>query len=93
MPAGSRRLIYKEPSFDFIRYCNCFFLAIMFPSYSRFSVRYYSALLRAFVSRSSKRLFSFHFTGKHCFHSGAVDFLLLTRFLRQDSVGGIPRTC
>ena len=39
------------------------------------------AFLRAFVSRSSRRLFSFHFTGKQCFHSGSVDFRLLARFL------------
>ena len=87
MFAGSKHLIYREPSFDFTCFCTYFFLTILFPSCSRFSVCYCSTTLHAFMNRSSRCFFSFHFTSKHCFHSGFVDFRLSARFLRQDRVG------
>ena len=53
-------------------------------------MHYFSATLRTFASNSSRWLFSFHFIGKHCFHSGSVDFRFSACFRQKDSVGGIP---
>ena len=53
-------------------------------------MHYFSATLHAFASRSSRRLFSFHFTSKHCFHSGSIDFRFPACFRRKDSVRDIP---
>ena len=43
-------------------------------------------LMRRRVNRSSRLLFWFHFTSKHCFTSGSADFSISARFQCQDSV-------
>ena len=38
------------------------------------------------VNRSSRCLFWFRFTGKHCFTPGSIDFLIPAHFWCRDSV-------
>ena len=41
-----------------------------------------------FMNRSSRRLFWFRFTGKHCFTASSTDFLIPAQFLCRNSVKG-----